>query len=136
MCPVMVKNRAMATQSWTNVAPVRHDSGHGLYQCMIDPVASITSMAPPVKAALSFWPALNLPCFRPVTRSGRQPRRCSHIRSSGIQRFSRRRSARSRWPQRRPTMPSSSGNGSSKPGVDVDGDDDLPAAHGGREGGR
>ena len=44
----------MQIQSCTKVAPVRHRSGHGLNHRMIEPVASMTTMAPPVNAALSF----------------------------------------------------------------------------------
>jgi hypothetical protein len=36
------------------VAPVRHDSGNGPNHFMIEPDASMSRMAPPVKAALSF----------------------------------------------------------------------------------
>ena len=48
-------------------------SGNGLNQCMIEPVASITGMAPATKTALSFWPALNLPATRPRGPTAVQP---------------------------------------------------------------
>ena len=42
MWPATTSQMAMAVQSWTNVAPVRHESGNGSYQRMIAPVTSIT----------------------------------------------------------------------------------------------
>jgi hypothetical protein len=54
MWPVMLTTSPIATQSWTNVAPVRYRNGQNLYQRMIEPVASMRTIAPPVKAAFSF----------------------------------------------------------------------------------
>ena len=41
--------------------PARQESGKGRYQRSNRPLASMTRPPPAVKAALSFWPALNLP---------------------------------------------------------------------------
>jgi hypothetical protein len=54
MRPVTTTQVAMAVQSWTKVAPVRHDSGKGSNQRMIEPVAIITGIIPAMKAALAF----------------------------------------------------------------------------------
>lgn len=57
-------SRAKAVQSCTNVAPVRIDSGKGPNHFMFEPLANSNRPAPTVKAALSFWPALNFPFLR------------------------------------------------------------------------
>ena len=88
---------------------LRHESENGSYQCMIEPVISITTIAAPMNVALSFWPGLNLPSCT----SG-APRRDHHPRSSAVQRFSRPRSARS-WPPARSTSATRTGTGSSRP---------------------
>ena len=109
--------RARYTQSWTNVAPVRHDSGHWFGNFMISPVASMTEMAPAVKAALSFWPALNLPMrtlgSRPRVRSQRRSSARPPVEPAGV------------GPEARPHRPASTsaraGTGRATPAVHVDG---------------
>ena len=54
MWPATTSQVAMAVQSWTKVAPVRHDSGNGSYQRMIPPVASMTGPRRPRRRR---WPS-------------------------------------------------------------------------------
>ena len=61
MCPSTATQMPNANQSCANVAPVRQSSGKSSNHFMIDPVPSITTAAPAMNAALSFWPGLNLP---------------------------------------------------------------------------
>ena len=90
MWPATTSQVAIAVQSWTNVAPVRHESGNGSNHRMIDPVASISGIMPAMKAALAFCPALNLPTWSPAS----WPRLHSHRRSDGDHRDRRRKSRR------------------------------------------
>ena len=63
---------AKVSQSCTKVAPARRESGHGPGKVSIAPVPSITRIAPPVNAPLSFCPALNLPTgWSPLPPAGR-----------------------------------------------------------------
>ena len=54
MCPAMTKHSARNVQSCTNVAPVRCESEKCSNHFMIEPVASITTIAAPMKIAFSF----------------------------------------------------------------------------------
>src|SRR5690242_19604150 len=82
-----------ANQSCTNVAPVRRSLENGLGQRSINPVASMTTMAPAKNDALSFCPALNLPTS---TRPGRTRfRRRNQRASSRVHRLMRPTSRRS-----------------------------------------
>ena len=93
MWPSTATQMPNANQSCMNVAPVRQSIGNASNQCMIDPVASITTPAPAMNAALSFWPGLNFP-RRIVERRLRRNQRMS----SRLHRLSRPRSRRSRVP--------------------------------------
>src|SRR6266480_5530904 len=77
---------------------------------MTEPVPSMTTMAPAVKAALSFWPGLNLP----RRTYGSRPTERSHRRSSAFQRLRRPMSWRRRVPHR-PATATNSGTGSASP---------------------
>ena len=57
---------------------------------VLAPVSSITAIAPTVKAALSFWPGLNLSSLT----NGSRPNERIQRRSSSSHRFRRRTSAR------------------------------------------
>ena len=97
MWPATTSQMAMAIQSCTKVAPVRHASGNGSNQRMIEPVASITGIVPAMNAALTFCPALNLP-----TRSSAvaAPGSAANDGRPAVQRDSRRMSARTASRQR------------------------------------
>ena len=114
------------------MAPARHVSGNGRYQRRSNPLASITSPPPAVKAALSFWPALNLPVGEPA-RVWRR-RGCSwnmtrsHFRSAGVHLLKRRMSRRSAWPQRT-GQSEDERHGEGDAGIEVYSFDQLAAAH-------
>ncbi len=107
---VTVIQMAKAPQSCTKVAPVRHESGNGQNQRMIEPVSSITGRTPAMKMAFSFWPALNLP-HRSLADL---PRDRSHRRSLRVHRESRPASLRNPVRQR-PTRMAMTGIGSATP---------------------
>jgi hypothetical protein len=109
MCPITDNQMKNANQSWTNVAPVRQSSEKYWNQNMIEPVASITTIAAATNDAFNFWPGLNLPsCARARVRRDHQRR------SSGIQRLRRCTSARNCLPDRSNSA-HSTGTGSASP---------------------
>ena len=60
MCPITAIQMPNANQSCTNVAPVRQSSGNGSNHFMIDPVASITTAAPPRKVGVELLAGVEL----------------------------------------------------------------------------
>ena len=101
---------AKARTSWTKVAPVRQPMGKKRNHFMMKPVASMTTMEPPTKMALSFWPGLNLS----TTLGAFHPNDLSHVISSFVHRLIRRRSRRMRAPQG-PSSEMTTGTGSTTP---------------------
>ena len=114
MWPITATQMPSANQSCTNVAPVRQSSGNGSNHFMIAPVASITTPAPAMNAALSFWPGLNLPSRTVAALRRRNQRRV--VAGPAVERDRGRRAGACRGARRRA---SSSGTGKREPGVHV-----------------